>query len=156
MDEFDDYNDYFDDEKVTDAEATSFERVGPSGKLAELISGVSTLYDMKKKTGREKISQEDRFLIFTDAIARRINDDNIATISEEDINTLLTQAKIIKNVEHKNPVAYILGFLATKGGRTLDKKNVMHVINNVLPEMKGDGGVEPPDVIRYARFWYKK
>ena len=40
--------------------------------------------------------------------------------------------------------------------RTLDKKNVMHVINNVLPEMKGDGGVEPPDIIRYARFWYKK
>ena len=69
---------------------------------------------------------------------------------------MLTHAKIIKNVEHKNPVAYILGFLATKGGRTLDKKNVMHVINNVLPEMKGDGGVEPPDVIRYARFWYKK
>jgi len=136
------------------AEADAYERTGPGGKLAEMVSG-AMLGDMQKSLAREAISPEDRFLIFTDAIARRINADHIATVSEADITILLEKTVQIPGLRYKNPVAYIMGFLASKGGQKLERETVLYVIDHILPRMGDEGGVTAPDVIRYARYWHK-
>lgn len=151
-DNFSDPGAYAIDEPDSDfkAEVTAFDRVGPGGKLASLVSGVLP----QKKGGREAVLPRDRFLINLDATARRINSDNITDISEQDINTMLEKAASSSNIEYFNPVAFILGYLASEGGRgQLKQTTVNSVIKKILPKLKGEGGVEPPDIIRYARWW---
>jgi len=134
-------------------EINAFERVGPSGKLAELLSGATTYGDMQNKIGREAISPADRFKIFLDAMSRKMNSEGIATISESDINNMLEKSMTVPNIGMKNPIAFILGYLATNGGSRMDHNTVMFVLNRILPKIGDEGGVTEPDVIRYARFW---
>lgn len=132
------------------AEVAAYDRVGPSGKLASLLqSGLP-----HKKGKREAILPRDRFLIGLDAIGRRIGEDNVASISEQDINIMLEKAATSPNIEYKNPLAFILGYLASKGGQSLKQPTVNSVIKNILPKLDGEAGVEPPDVVRYARWWF--
>lgn len=131
-------------------EAKAFERVGPSGKLAEFLS--STGVDLGDGR-RENIPLEDRFMITLDAVSRGLAEDNTANISEADINIMLEKASSIENLKYKNPTAFILGYLASEGGRSLKKQVVHNVITKVLPKVAGNGGITPPDVIRYARYW---
>jgi hypothetical protein len=155
-----DYDEYFDeDEKAFEdgyeqedqykAEIGAIDRVGPSGKLAEMLSTPYT--DGPKKV--ENMSSEDRFLVFVDATCRRMIQEHIGGLSQSDIDTMLEKSKYVIGLRYKNPIAYIMGFLASKGGQSLKKDNVLMVINKVLPKMEGEGGVTPPDVIRYARYW---
>lgn len=152
--QFEDYGDAIDQGPEFHEEADAFERVGPSGRLAEMVSG-TTLGDMQKELARQSLSPEDRFLVAVDAISRRLNSDHIAKISEADISNLLTKTSMIPGLRYKNPVAYILGYLATNGGRKMDHATVLHVITKVLPKLGDEGGVAPPDVIRYGRYWIK-
>lgn len=154
MDDFADEEmfDYADDEPRMEAEAKAFERVGPSGKLAELLSSPSVLENIGKK-GRESISPEDRFLINTDALCRRLNSDNIVKISETDINNMLEKTTDIVGLKYKNYVGYILGYIASQGGKSLKPEQVNFVIKKILPQLGEEGGIAPADVIRYARFW---
>lgn len=150
MDDFDQYfnediMEFEDEGPQFKDEITAFERAGPSGRLHELISG-----DLE--TSR---TPEDRFKIAVDAISRRLNGDNITPLTENDINNMLEKTLYISGLQYMNPIAYILGFVATKGGKSMEYNDVMNTINNILPELKGDGGVTPPDVIRYARYWNK-
>jgi hypothetical protein len=147
MDFDDDYNDGNDDMFI---EIGASERVGPSGVLSELLSSGSN--DLKKKGARNVVSPEDQFLITVDAVSRKIGESNTIKITKDDIEAMLKKTLDIKGLKYKNGKAYILGYLASKGGRELKKDNVLFVINNVLPEIS-DGGIEPADVIRYARFW---
>jgi len=161
MGDYDDYDAFAEEEKdfenyeiedegpQLEMEAKAFERAGPSGKLSELLQGV---FDPNQKKGRENISPEDRFLITTDAMCRKINAENVVVISQNDINNMLEKTTLINGLKYKNPTAYILGYLATKGGTVLTKESVTSVIKRVLP-LVSDNGVEAPDVIRYARFW---
>src|SRR3990167_1284324 len=91
-------------EQKLEMEAKAFERVGPSGRLAEMLSST----DIQKKGS---ISPEDRFLISVDAISRRISSDGVIKLSETDINTMLEKTNLISGLRYKNPVAYILGYL---------------------------------------------
>lgn len=155
MNIYDDYDDYEykeDESKNFQAEVDAYDRVGPSGRLAELLS--TTVTDMNR-LGQENIPPEDRFLIMVDAVSRRLNTDGIANISQNDIDTMLEKTQIIPEIKYKNVFAYILGFLASNGGSKMDQTNVMYVLNTVLPKLDGEGGVEKPDVIRYARYWMK-
>lgn len=142
-----DFDDY-DDGPSMEAEVKAFERVGVSGKLAELLS--TPIEDINK---RSAISPEDRFLINTDAFCRRINSENIARLTDTDINTILEKTTEIPQLRYKNFVAYVLGYIATQGGKTLKVDNVRKVIENVLPRVGDEGGVYPPDIVRYARYW---
>lgn len=146
------FGDYEEGEQEFQAEAKAFERVGPSGKLSELLSSPNVVEGIGKK-GREIISQEDRFLINTDAMCRRLNSDNIAKLTESDINNLLENTQKIVGLKYKNYVGYILGYLASQGGRTLKVEQVRYVIKNILPQLGEEGGITPADVVRYARYW---
>lgn len=137
------------DEANYEMEAKAFERAGPSGVLAELLTSVN----IEKKGRREALPPEDRFLIAVDALSRRINEERLASLSQADIDNMLMKTVNIPNLRYKSPLGYILGYLASRGGTVLDVKNVRNILENVLPSVSQDGGVEPPDVIRYARFW---
>lgn len=101
---------------------------------------------------RAMLEPIERFRIYVDAIARGLNNWDNINISEQNIERLLEVASQLKTIEHKNPTAYILGFLATGGGIKLDKKNFDNVVNEVLPHVE-DTTVFPPDIIRYSRLW---
>lgn len=125
-------------------EAKAFERAG-GGLLQELLTGVYTDdIDMKKRD----MPPIDRFLISTDAMCRSLK------LSTSDINTILTKARYqVAGIEYKNYVAFILGFLASEGGSSLKVKKVRSVITDILPQVSDRAGVEPEDVVRYARYW---
>jgi hypothetical protein len=145
-------NDYdFEEADNLRSEVKAFERAGQSGKLAELLS--STVSGKDKKGGREAISLEDRFLINVDSISRKLNSEEITNLTENDINIMLEKSQFILGLKYKNPTAYILGYIASKGGTNLDPVNVKFVINKILPKIDKDAGIEPPDVVRYARYW---
>jgi len=143
------------DDQEYEMEAKAFERVGGAGVLAELLSSsgglIEGLQDNKKKM--REISAEDRFLIFTDAFCRKLTSEGIVTVTERDITNILRSSQKLPHIRYKNYVAYVLGYLASQGGRDLSAKNVRDVLN-LLPKIK-EGGVTPPDIIRYARFWTK-
>jgi Family of unknown function (DUF5770) len=126
-------------------EAKAYERTGPSGKLAELLSG--------QTKDKRKESPTDRFLIAVDAISREFESNGIAKISDSDITKMLEKSQDISDIKYKNPTCWILGYLASSGGSSLDKKRVLKVIDDILPQISKSDGVEAPDVIRYARFW---
>lgn len=145
------FEDYGREETVYAPEVKAFERAGPSSKLSEMVSTVK-LSELGKK-GRDIISPEDRFLINTDAFCRRLNSDNIAKLTEKDINTLLEKTESVTNLRFKNYVGYVLGYIATKGGSTLEVKDVQNVIKKILPLVGEEAGIEPADVVRYSRYW---
>lgn len=133
-------------------EAKAFERAGPSAYLSELTSA-----DLNKKVDKST-SPEDRFLIFTDAIARKIMGERITigqtdALTESDIETILKKTRYIVGLRFKNPTAYILGYIASKGGTEIKKKRLDIVFEKLLPRFGEDAGVKEADVIRYARYW---
>ena len=106
-----------------------------------------------KMVGKVVQNPVHRFAIFTDGIARSINSQfPTMELSEEDIQFLIVNTLNLKNPEHKNPGAYIFGYIATKDikERSLNKK-ILSKIADVLPSMKPPITME--DVIRYARLW---
>jgi hypothetical protein len=63
------------------------------------------------------------------------------------------KASDLPNIKYLNATAYILGFLASDGGRGITSKLVNRIFD-ILPELQDDS-VKKADVIRYARFYMK-
>jgi hypothetical protein len=133
------------EEDVYASERAAGERVGEV-HLAELLAGENKKVD-------KSTSPEDRFLIFTNAIARKMIADKIKYIAEGDVKIMLEKTRNIIGLRFKNPTAYIMGYIASSGGKEITKKNVDYVFSNVLPIFGQEAGVTEADVIRYARFW---
>jgi len=131
-----------DEEPIYEKEIKAFERVSKQSKLYELI------------TDPKNLTKKDRFLIEVHKISKNFDDEKMLKISETDINTMLEKTQKILNLEYKNPTAYILGYIGSKGGKGLDTNIIEDVILKVLPKIKNTG-VEPPDFIRYCRYWVK-
>jgi len=74
------------------------------------------------KTRLEKAAQEplEKFQQSVEAISRDINSYN-TIITNQNIEKMIETASYLEHVEHKNPSAYILGFLATEGGKVTEK-----------------------------------
>ena len=131
---------------------TAYERAGLGGAAAILdglvLSG--NMSDLQKKINRILQDPVERFAIYVDATSRRLDGNSGISISENDIVNMLTMIKNLKYVQYTNPEAYVLGFLASKGGVEIHKKNIDKIFKNALPYTNG---VEKADVIRYARLW---
>lgn len=119
-----------------------WERTGVYSKVQDLISVVG---EIDRKAMRQ-MSARDRFLIFTDGIAREMKMPNT------DINTILEEASRIPNIKYRNPTAFILGFIVSKGGRKLDKQKLNEIMTKYEDKMN-ENNITPPDIIRYGRYW---
>jgi hypothetical protein len=86
------------------------------------------------------------------AIAQQLREERIR-ITNEDINQLIEMADYINDPQYKNPTAYVLGYIASEGGRNIDKRNINNIFNNVLSEVS-DKSVKQEDILRYTRLWY--
>ena len=126
-------------------EINAFERVGLPGN--DFIGG-------KAMTRAEKMALEplEKFRIAVDAVSRQIGAWEGTTIHQDNITEMLEAAAALQMVEHKNPTAYVLGYLASEGGKGITDERLSTVLKVILPRAES-GSVEPPDVIRYARLW---
>jgi len=134
------------------AEIGAYERAGTSGRLNMTLIQGGTLGELQKKAMKELATPEDRFQLYVDAISRKLNGDNIMNVSQTEIDAMLDAMPMVPNIQYKNPTAYILGFLATAGGRKISVSKIKTIIEEVLPQLP-ESGVEAPDVVRYARLW---
>ena len=141
------------DEPIFENEMGAFDRVDFTG----LGKGPKTRLERAEQDPYEKFSQS------IDSISRHLRDKSDVIITQDDIDKMTFKAAKLNVVEHKNPTAYVLGFLATGGGLKLLKADPKikdgylfnKIINEVLPHANKDASVFPPDVIRYARLWSK-
>ena len=141
---------YIDDPQQMTAEVKAFERAGPGNVM--IGARIDNLNEMAKKMRIISEDYTEQFAIYVDAISRKLNSNEEINIAEDDIAAMLRNIRKIKIVEHINPSAYILGYIASNGGKNMKISKVRWVIEVVLPKLD-IGSVKPPDVIRYARFW---
>ena len=140
-------DDYTLEDGYADTERTS--KADECGGLPIIISG--NLSDLNKNINILTQDPLERFKRLVGAISHSIDGDGIHNIGIDDRNRMCSVASNLENVKYLNPTAYILGFISTNGGKSIDKKIINKVFNN-LDKLK-DESVKKPDVIRYARFW---
>ena len=120
------------------------ERVG-GGIDTDVFKNVE---DKRKK--RMTQSGEENLKEYVEAIARNSFDFN-----EDEISFLKQVVDILNKPEHKNPTAYILGYMTYQNSNkdgTLNKKFLENLEKKTLPRLE-DQSIKIPDVIRYARLW---
>lgn len=108
---------------------------------------------LDKRTKGDIIKDANRrFVIYTDAIARNLNDRNIISMSYNDIKNMLGLIAKISNIKYKNPTAFVLGYAVTKTGNRIDGK----VLLSLEPNLKKlDVKITLADVLRYATMWLR-
>jgi len=94
----------------------------------------------------------DKFSIYVDAVSRNIMETNAIDITQNDIVTMLQRARKIKMINYKNPTAFVLGYLVSNGGRSINTEHLNTILKNILPYLQ-DKSIKAPDIIRYARLW---
>lgn len=137
------------DEEQTTAEVKAFERTGGAMAGGIILGGPKSRKDRANQDKTEQFSER------LDAISRNLDNNAGITIGEDDREYMIRRANTIKNIEHINPTAFILGYMATNGGKDIKVDKVKEVIEKVLPKT-GNESVQPPDVVRYSRFWVGK
>lgn len=125
-----------------EAERGAFDRTGWGGAAALLDT-------FSGDKGKIKDPVE-RFAVTVDAISRHLNSSGVVSIDENDIVRMLDRVRNVPYVTKKNPSAYVLGYVASGGGRRIDSKAVERIFSKALSEV---ADVNRPDVIRYARLW---
>jgi hypothetical protein len=143
----------FEDEIKFKPSIKAYEHVGLSAAVSAMLGTImeGNLGELQKKINKMIQNPVDRFAIYVDAISRSLTSREIINLTQDDIINMLLPIKNIKNIEHKNPTAYILGYVATEGGISLNKKNIQKVFK-ILSSLE-DYSIKEPDVIRYSRFW---
>jgi len=111
--------------------------------------GFTKLTGNAPKTRMEKAAQEplEKFTQSVEAVALSIK------IAESDIDEMNKKAEYLDTVEHKNPTAYVLGFLASGKGNLLNQTNYRETVSKYLPLIDKESCVYEHDIIRYARLW---
>lgn len=100
----------------------------------------------------KKFDAKGHFKETVNAIAQQLREDGFR-LSNDDIIQLIETVDQLDNPQFKNPTAYLLGYIASNGGRDINKKSVNHVFTNLLKTVS-DKTVKQEDVIRYTRLWY--
>ena len=126
------------------------------GGTSVIISG--KLSDLNKDINKLTHDPLERFKIYVGAISHSMTENGVYDINVNDRNYMCRVASSLKNAKYLNPTAYILGFIATNGGRIssngkreINKKKITQIFNFL--SVLNDDSVKPPDVIRYSRFW---
>lgn len=151
MDEYFDGDEYDQGgyEPEMQAELKAFERASSTNPFSELVTGTASLDEKRGKPG----SPTDKFYIKAYQTVSKINDGGTIKITQQDMRIMADKSLNVKELQYKNPVGYILGYIVSMGGQKIDSARLKKVIDDILPLVGEDGGIEPPDVIRYARYW---
>jgi hypothetical protein len=137
-----DDDDYI-DEPVFQQSINAFAQAG----FAPLGLGTLDVLGMNKK-----FDAKGHFKETVNAIAQQLREDRIK-LSGNDLEQLIETVDILNEPQYKNPTAYLLGYIASEGGRDINRKNVNNVFKNVLKSVS-DKSVKEEDVLRYTRLWY--
>jgi hypothetical protein len=70
-------------------------------------------------------------------------------LMEDDVATITGKFSVVPHGRYKNPFAYVLGYVATRGSREIVDFKTAH---QELIQLK-DPSVSDADVVRYARLW---
>jgi len=143
----------YEPEQSMEMEQGAFERAGVGQLLGTVIQEGGTVAETLKKAMKEIDDPEERFKIFVNMISLHLRGEKIISITDTNIRDMLENISRMSGIKYKNPTAYILAFLATNGGQYLDIARIKEFIN-ILPNIPEDirRGVEPPDLVRYARY----
>jgi hypothetical protein len=129
------------------SEINAFERTSlrhVSG-LTEIDEGTA-LGKIQKKLERQLLTPQDKFIKTVESFIYEYGD--VFDISPNDSQILIDKINLIKDIQYKNPICYVLGYMATNGGIEFNKKTVKKIFNN-LDKIK----IKNVDVIKYGRFW---
>jgi len=125
------YEDIFQQDRDVRPSVYAFQRVGVGNVL-----------------GSDKITYKDTINFFLQKIEILSQELKILRGDLLTIRTLVEKNRDL-NVEFKNPLAFMLGYFATDGGRIFQNENLKKV-KRIL-SIKQDDNVTLPDVIRYGR-----
>lgn len=135
------------EEKEYDIEIGAFERAG--NRMSSIRALMETAVNTEKATsGRDNLSARDRFLHFLDGVCATLKEQGKMT--DADIDNIASKLNSIDNLGYKNPAGVAIGYIASHGGRELEKRRV---IDTIQEYDKFDEGLKAPDIIRYARLW---
>lgn len=143
----------FEDEPTFVDEMGAWERAGPSGNLQQTLIQGGNIAELQKRTSKAIEDPVHRFEIYIDAISRKLEADGVYEISQTDINNMIAVTSNIPNIQYKNATAFILGYLASNGGKELEKDRVNEIFEGIENRIVKEAGVYEADVIRYARLW---
>jgi hypothetical protein len=114
---------------------------------------------MKTDLDKNYKTAEELFPDIVSAIAASIVDEryNVLGPKEADEN-ILKNIDNVKNTQYLNPTAFVLGYIASNGGRGITKDRFNLVTKEILQNSSviTDTSVQPEDVLRYARYWERK
>ena len=154
---------------------TDWDRVGIPGKTSIGKGGIKDIETELAKRSRG-LDPKQHFKVIVDGISRKFMSDGVPIkykigkteydLNEESIKKINEGAEFVENIEYKNPVAFILGYFASNGGKKIEKQNIQYIMEFVtdVKDKKGEvkksadiqiGNVKPPDVIRYANLWIR-
>ncbi len=151
MDDFFESEDYYGDEDGggMEAEMKAFERVSAGNPFRDLMSAS---IDAEKRRGKPTLPT-DKFYLKAYQMTNKINEESDIKITQEDMRIMAEKSQTIKDLQYKNPTAYILGYIVSRGGSRIDKGRFDNIVEGVLPLVAEEGGIEAPDILRYARYW---
>jgi hypothetical protein len=148
------YNsDNFADEQEFKPSIKDIERVSLPDACGGVTIQLNNWNDMQKSINQQLVDPLDRFKAQIGGISYRLDNEDIFNIPREIRNKLCEKADTLEKVKYLNPMAFILGYLATNGGQQMDKKKIMNVLNNL--SVIDDETITKPDVVRYSRYWMK-
>ena len=153
----DDYEGDYEEEKqnMFQNEAAVFERVGlPTANLGTIISARGGKFeDLQKIINRVVKDPTDRFLLYVESISQRLINQRDFPLDTDDIIYMMDHAREIREPGAKNATAYILGYMASKGGKkNITPEHIDKIFTRYLPYVEDDS-VKTADVIRYMRLW---
>lgn len=151
--DFEDNNDFGESEEKDEKDELEFvDEMGAWGAEGRVGRSAVELGTTKEK--RAKQSPIERFITDITRITLQYNEDGVFNITDAELQEITEKTHYLPQIHFKNPMAYVLGFIASKGGTSITKKSVEKVFN-MLPSIESSYGIKEPDVVRYARLWIK-
>jgi ribosomal protein S18 acetylase RimI-like enzyme len=146
-DEDDDRGDM--EEETQYHERNVMERVSIEDPFSELFEKPEPADEKEHKFWVKSLTKRERFFF----VLREVINDCQEKIERVDKKLIVEKVKNLDGIQYKNPWGFILGYLASKGGQKLSKLRVKDIISKVPPDVSKEYGIQPADVVRYARFW---
>jgi len=162
------YNGYEYDDEYDDEYGDKYEDNGDSGDSgdsdnefiqeedvegrAEIGAFERVAYDNILGKNIDITNKKEKFIQIVDNITLLLKDEFIGNVGRKEI---LDKINNLKNVTYKNPVLYVLGYIASNEGKSLEEANLKKAYLILQSNENDDrfSNISKPDILRYARLW---